>query len=162
MTQTAPKTWIDWLAAFAPVIVSSVAIIISIWVATRQNDLQARQLRKELFDRRFAVYTEVREFLMVVFQVNGHDAIHSPAYQRFLEAAEKAEMLFGAEVIAYLKDISTTVGKAYVYAAEEERIVAAGAVKRIQEGSDIMIRLYDLLNRRNEVFRPYMSLGTSR
>jgi hypothetical protein len=163
ITQAAPKTWIDWLAAFAPVIVSGVAIIISIWVATRQNDLQARQLRKDLFDRRFTLYTDAREFLNFVGQTDGENIIHTPTYQHFLEVIEKSEMMFGPEVFAYLKEISKSVSDFCVYKAQEQRIIESGDQKRIDAGTELRNLIYDVLpKRRNDVFRDYLTLGTSK
>ena len=74
-------------------------------MATRQNDLQARQLRKDLFDRRFAVYSGTREFLNFVQQRDGEKVIHGPEYYQWRETLEKAEMLFGPEVLAYLREV---------------------------------------------------------
>jgi hypothetical protein len=163
ITQAPSKTWIDWLVAFAPVIVSSVAIVISIWVATRQNDLQARQLRKDLFDRRFTLYTDTREFLNFVGQTDGENIIHTPEYQHFLEVIEKAEMMFGPGVLAYLNEINKTVSDFYVYKAQEQRLIEAGDQNRIDAGTELRRLIYDVFpKRRNDVFRDYLTLGTSK
>ena len=163
ITQAAPKNWVDMFAAFAPIVVSILAIGISIWVATRQNDLQARQLRKDLFDRRFAVYTGTREFLNFVQQRDGEKLLQGPEYGQWAETIERAEMLFGPEVLVYLREVDMAARNLYVYHAEEQKIIEAGNEKRMEEGKQLRERIYEVLpKRRNEVFRSYLSLGTSK
>jgi hypothetical protein len=162
------------VVASAPVVVSVVAVCITVWVAlnqrklqmwiaTMQNELQARQLRKDLFDRRFAVYMGMREFLNFIQQRDGENAIHEPEYRQWGVTMEKAEMLFGPEVLAYLREVNEAAGKLYVYHTDEKKIIESGNEKRMEEAKQIRDSIYELLpKRRNDMFRDYLTLGTSK
>ena len=158
-----PKTWADIFIALAPAAVSFVAICISLWVALAQHILQARQLRKDLFDRRFTLYTDTRDFLNFIGRTDGENIIHTPAYQHFLEVIEKAEMMFGPDVLAYLNEINKTVSDFYVYKVQETSIIESGDQRRINAGTELRNLIYGVLpKRRNDVFRDYLTLGTSK
>lgn len=154
---TSQESWVDLVIPAASLLVSVVAVSISFWIASRQRELQERQLRKDLFDRRFDVYTKVREFMTYVLRNDGKISLTADEYRDFQGTMEKAEMLC-EKVHPYLVELDKTVRGLYVYKQEENRAVETGDVKRIEDGANLMKRCIELLRCRNEVFRSYLSL----
>jgi hypothetical protein len=151
-----PKTCVDLATAIAPILTSVIAVAISLWVAITQNRLKHRDLKKDLFDRRFTVYTAAREYMTFVLAKAGVGVIHGEEAVRFDEAREKAEMLLGPEVRAYLLDIRQTAGKLYVYATETAKQTEP---ERIKENEVAWDHFNELLKRRNDVFRKELDFG---
>jgi hypothetical protein len=143
----------------APIIVSIIAIGISLWVAIEQLKIQKRQLKKDLFDRRFVVYTDTRDFLNYVGQMDGRIILQGPEYHHFLESVEKAEMLFPATVHQYLKEIVMQAGELYAYRFKEAKAISTGDQDELDRGAALTKLLYVTLpSQRNQVFRPYIKM----
>jgi hypothetical protein len=155
---SSPKTWIDLLIPAASILVSVVALVISLWIASRQRDVQERQLKKDLFDRRFEIYTKTRDFMSYVMRSDGKIVLTGEEYRDFANTMEKAEVLC-PKVHPYLVDLDKTVRELYGYRQTETRDVAAGDVDRIQKGGDLMSRCIELMSQRNDPFRHYLALG---
>jgi hypothetical protein len=171
-----PKDWLPpWISAVASLLAVIAASVIA-WsqsklqrmLAERQNSLQqtqlgqqARQLKQDLFDRRFAVLSETIDFLSHVLRENGKIETVGPGpYRQFRDAMVKAEMLFGSDVNEYLSLVNRTV------------LELASAVKwlddAIRSGNmDVINRHGELINtlsgrlweQRTLVFRPYLDLS---
>lgn len=142
--------------------VSIPALVISVYIAKKQRDFQKRQLKKDLFDDRFNIYKAAREFLNYVARFDGRIELSGPEYHAFWEAVERAEMLFGSDVHKYLLEIRDTAGDLYAYSYEEPKAVETGDVELIHKGAELKKRLYvTLLQRRNDVFRPYLNLEST-
>ena len=75
------------------------------------------------------------------------NVIHTPAYQNFMEALERAEMLFGPDVHEYLQDINKTVKQLYVHKAEQNKIIETGNLAEIQLGTELRTYLFSHLLR---------------
>jgi hypothetical protein len=90
--------WRDIIVPVTSLLVSVTAIFISLLVARRQHQIQEQQLKKDLFDRRYKVYTGTREFANYVR--SGPDAMEMthPHFGLFVDLIERAEMLFGSAV----------------------------------------------------------------
>lgn len=170
-----PKNWLEyvppWITAVASLIAFSVAILIArnqnrlqATLADRQRDLQKqqleqqdRQLKKDLFDRRFAVFTEVLDFMSYVLRENGKIELAGPGqYRLFRESMERAVMLFGDDVTA----VDETARLFYVSAQTLDNAVATGNMEAINNNGELLNRLsVTLLGQRTEVFRPYLDLS---
>jgi hypothetical protein len=123
-----------------------------------QLERQAQQLKKDLFDRRFGVFTGVLTFITYVPQENGDIELHGPGqYRQFRECMETAEMLFGDDVNRYLEDVDETARQFYVSARRRE--IDRGDPDAIEKDGQLLNRLsVTLLQRRKGLFRRYLTL----
>ena len=175
-----PKEWLDYVTPLGTLLAAAAAIITVIvargiahnqnklqeTLAARQLDLQKaqleqqeRQLKKDLFDRRFTVFTDTGEFISFVLRQNGNISLNSGEYTQFWQTSEKAEMLFGADIREYLEDVQKTAGEFYVTAQGREKAVATGDVDAIHKDHELLAHLgVDLFQKRAKVFRPYLAL----
>jgi hypothetical protein len=164
-----PKSW--WLD-YVPCITAFAALItvcVAFWIAQkqmelqkelakRQFDIQTRQLTKDLFDRRFAVFTAVDSFIAYVVQNNGKIQLAGPGeYRQWREAMERAQMLFGEDVNEYLKRVEQTAGEFYVAVHKLENNRAD--MEAIDDNERLLNELSVALPaKRVQVFRPYLEL----
>jgi len=152
------KSWTDLLAPAASLLVSVIAVSISLWVANRQRELQERQLRKDLFERRFEIYTKTNDFLVYTMRNDGMIVLTGPEYRDFQDTMEKAEMLC-EQAHPYLVEIAEAAKELYVYKQKESEVIRTGDVKAIEEGRRFRERLFvDLPQRRKAAFYQYLSL----
>jgi hypothetical protein len=123
-----------------------------------QLEQQERQLKKDLFDRRFAVFIDVQKFFDYVLQKNGDIELHGPGeYRQFGECMERAEMLFADDIKEYLEDIDKTARAFYVSA--KRRGINLGDVAAIDKDAQLLDRLsVTLMPQRTGLFRPYLTL----
>jgi hypothetical protein len=150
--QQAQKSWVD----FAPILVSILALAISLWIAIRQIQIQRWQLNKDLFDRRFSVYTETRAFLTYANGLGQSFTIHCPQYDHFRETKEKAEMLLPAEVYDYLVEIDKAASD--LGFASKKLAAKPDDPELIQSIEDLSNRLQTLPQRRTDVFRASLKM----
>jgi hypothetical protein len=80
-------------------------------------------------------------------------------YRAFVETAQKARVLFGADVRDYLNEVNETAKDLYVAADDRDRALSGGedqdAIKRHHK---LLSRLIELAPAADDVFRPYLSL----
>lgn len=89
----------DYAVAFAPFL----AVLVAISVAAMQYYLQKQHLKQQLFERRFQVYSAVREFLS--HALRGYAPLDNDAYQRFYLETRPAKFLFGSDVADFIREI---------------------------------------------------------
>jgi hypothetical protein len=175
-----PKYWLDYVTPLGTVL-ASVAALLAMLVArriarnqdalqkelaNRQIDLQKeqleeqkRQLKKDLFDRRFAVFADTGDFIGYVLRENGNICLTGTEYRQFRQAMAKAEVLFGAQVREYLEDVHKTAGDFYVSAKGLDRAAQAGDVDAIRKNSELLSRMgVELPQKLPEVFHPDLAL----
>jgi type II secretory pathway pseudopilin PulG len=173
-----PKGWLDYVMALGPVVAAVaalIAVIVTRTIARNQNTLQEtlankqfdlqkaqqeqqeRQLKKDLFDRRFAVFKDTGEFISPILSTPTSFTPQGDGYRRFGETLQLAEMLFDPEVREYLEDINSTAVD--LWASNQRRIKDPGDNHAIEENAEQFQHLLDLWKKRPEVFRRDMSLG---
>lgn len=165
------KNWLDYVPPCITAVAALSTVLVALRIARNQNKLQTdlakmqlaqqeRQLKKDLFDRRFAVFVNVLDFVSYVLQENGKIQLAGPGkYRDFWESMEKAEMLFGADVNEYLADVDKTARAFYVSAQGLDKAIATGDVEAIDKNAELLDRLgVKLLQQRKWVFRPYLAL----
>jgi hypothetical protein len=83
----------NWLAAFIAAIVAFITLLQ--WITARQKVVL------DLFDKRFAVYEELREVIgrHLTQRVNSVEDM-----ERFTRAASRAQFLFGPEITSFLEE----------------------------------------------------------
>lgn len=122
-----------------------------------QQELLERQLRKDLYDRRFTVFTDTGQFMRPVLSSPNGFTPEADEYRRFGETVQNAEMLFGPEVCKYLEDVDrTAVGR---WASNQRRTTDRGDINAITEYAEQFQHLSDLWQKRTDVFRREISLG---
>ena len=133
-------------------------------LANRQFDLQKaqqelleRQLRKDLFDRRFKVFTDTREFIRPILSGPSAFTPESDEYRRFRETMQTADMLFGVEVREYLEDVNRTAVD--LWASYQKMAKDRGDNNAIEGNANHFQHLSDPWQKRPHVFRRDLSLG---
>jgi len=110
--------------------------------AKLQLQQQERQLKKNLFDQRFAVFVNVRDFITYVLRENGKIQLAGPGqYREFWESMEKAEMLFGTDVNKYLGEVDETAREFYMSAQGMDKAIATGDIEAINKNGQLLERL---------------------
>jgi hypothetical protein len=175
------KGWLDYVMALGALgtmvaaVAALIAVIVTRSIAKNQNILQEtlankqleiqkgqleqqeRQLRKDLFDRRFAVFTDTGEFMRPILSAPSGFTPQGEGYRKFGETMQIADMLFGPEVRKYLEDVDRTAVALWV--AHQKMIKDPGDNNAINEEGCQSQYLSDLWQKRPTVFRSEMSLG---
>jgi hypothetical protein len=117
---------IDWTSfswqAFATMLTGLMAVAAASFVAirqlaiarrqaeltARQTELSALTIREKLFDRRFAIYKSVREYVGIVSATGELDKAN---YLKFYDAVEMSRFLFSKRVHERLTEIRKVVDK---------------------------------------------------
>jgi hypothetical protein len=86
-------TVVNWLTAFIALIVACITVLQ--WITARQKVLL------DLFDKRYAVYEELREIIRQ-HVTNGVDSFED--VEKFGRATSRAQFLFGTEVTTFLEE----------------------------------------------------------
>ncbi|WP_119268380.1 hypothetical protein [Taklimakanibacter deserti] len=93
--------WVQYVQAFS---IPALAIVGAL-IAYRQWRTASNALRLNLFDRRFDVYVEAVTFIGNVMRQGYPENEH---FSPFLRARDRAQFLFGPEVVSCLKEINDT------------------------------------------------------
>lgn len=166
-----PRSWFQYAPPWVTAAAALTTVIVAVLIARNQSRLQktladkqieiqkmqleqqARQLKKDLFDRRFAVFTGVLEFIGYVLRQNGNIELPGAEYRQFCDCRERAEMLFEGDVNRYLADVDETARAFYVSAQARNNAITAGDMDKIHEDSRLMERLgVRLLQQRKGLF----------
>jgi hypothetical protein len=98
---------VSLLTAFIAIIVAVITLLQ--WITARQKVVL------DLFDKRFAVYEELRE---VIGRYGGHGP-NLKDIGKFTQAASRAQFLFGSEVTAFLEHRRLDLNREFVARASE-------------------------------------------
>jgi hypothetical protein len=177
------KSWLDYAPAWVTAVAALGTVIVALRIAHNQNrlqktlaerqleiqseqiklakmqlDQQAHQLTKDLFDRRFAIFTAVEDFITWVIRSDGDIEFFGPGeYRNWREAVEKAQMLFGEEVIDYMEVADKAARDLYVVVKKMAKNSAD--MQAIDDQNRLMNQLtITLREQRVEIFRPYLAL----
>ncbi len=138
------------------------AIGVSLWVAFTQRRIQERQLEQNLFDKRYAVFQIVEEFLIHVLQTDGSVKLTGDEYRRFRYAVEQAEFLFDADVNSYMKEVNQAVLDLHPKCFKRDKLALMNQ-QDAELGVEIIKVLGEiggpLLDKRKKVFGPYLQLS---
>lgn len=159
------RDWLDY-AQFAATIVAALGtMIVATLIARSQNRLQklqleqqAHQLTKDLFDRRFAIFAAVEDFIVWVVRSEGKTHfIGTVEYGNWWDAIQKARMLFDKEVFEYMTVVEKAAGAYHV--AVTRMAKNSADMQAIEDENRLLNQLtITLREQRFEVFRPYLAL----
>ena len=163
------KSWIDYVPPLVTALAALGTVVVAVRISNNQNslqrilaerqlDMQERQLKKDLFDRRFTIFTETLDFIGLVLRNDGDIVLEGEEYRHFRQTMLKAGMLFGADVRNYLKGLDETARELYVSAKGRVQAVASGDVAAINKHGELLTRISELAPVAEDVFRPYLSL----
>jgi hypothetical protein len=150
------------IAAGASALAAITAIGVSSWVAFKQRRIQEWQLKQNLFDKRYAVFLAVEEFLMHVYGVDGSVKPTGDEYRRFRYAMEQAEFLFDTDVNSYMTEVNQTVSGMHEKCFKRDKLAEIH-----QPDTELSIEILKvlgeisgpLLEKRKMVFGPYLQLS---
>lgn len=92
-------------------------------IANRQVDQQRLQIRADLYDRRVAVYSAIREY---AYRASTGNVVPSDVQRSFFEALNGSRFLFGAELQGWVQELHTVAVRLQV--ANERITRTHGAV----------------------------------
>lgn len=115
-----------------------------------------KKRRQELFDRCYAVFAAVRDFLLEVRESGTPSMI---GFDKFIIATKGAEFIFGEDVCSFISEISD---KAYNSREKSLRVISSPAlpardrlVELVSEENEWLMKQ---VNRLPAVFDPYLHL----
>jgi hypothetical protein len=144
--------WIQVLQALLTPAIAAIAVLIGIfqWRTAQQKVVL------DLFDRRLAKYTALRE---VVARVMGSGAATNENSFQFLQALDGVEFLFGDDIVQPLQKISEAIGLLTVTGPERKDLPAGpelqALVKREREALKTVESFYSTFH---EHLKPYLRM----
>lgn len=148
------KNWVDYLSA---VLVPTVAVA-GILVATLQWNTNRKRLKHELFDRRYAIFSVIKEFLG---SIERSGRVSQEAERDFLIGTRGARFIFDKEIDDYLfKTIWPNAVGMQTYEAELEGVPVGDERSRlVRLRSEYRDKLHEEFKGLEEKFSSYMQLG---
>jgi hypothetical protein len=136
---------VNWLTAFIALIVACIAFLQ--WITARQKVVL------DLFDKRFAVYEELRG---VIGRYSGHGP-NLEDIGKFTQAASRAQFLFGSEITEFLQHRRLDLTREFV-ARERDPQPITEAQRKAAEDEYVarLNRLTDFFRDFDVLVAPYM------
>ena len=125
------------------------------WAAWQQHRIARDKLRLDLFEKRWAVFEEVKHAIVAAHDRNEVDLI------RFRQAAASSVFLFGRDVHAYLSEVQKKLTQIKDYGANV-RLTAAILPEDAPEEVALVQWLKAQPDQSIEVFAPYLSFSKAR
>lgn len=105
--------WNDYVTMYAPTLASISAAGLAAWVAIRLGKMQASiersKIRKDLFEKRFEVFSQTQDFIdFVIAQGDGLHLLGAPQLANLKKSIRLADMLFGPKVSQYMTEVMKT------------------------------------------------------
>lgn len=150
--------WIDKLSPVFSSLAAVIGIVIAIWVAKRQNRLLEQQLKQDLFDKRFAVYSAISSLAKTVDDRKGRIELRDLG--TYLDASREAQFLFGADVMQYLREFTALVFALYESVQEHTTLDSLGQ-PQFNKTSETTGCVEAVANKRKsleDVFRIYLDV----
>lgn len=139
-------------AALAPIIA-----VLGIYVAWRQHKLQREELRLDLYEKRFAVFQALMEFLRITLR----DAkVPLARYFEYRTNTAQSVFLFGSEISSYLEEVGK---KALKFRELNERLAAdampmgASRAELAEEESELLSWLSEQPAQAQSLFAKYIA-----
>jgi hypothetical protein len=146
----------NWIPIFQALLVPVIALFGAV-IAYFQWKTAQQKVLLDLFDRRMATYTALRE---VVAKVMGSSSAATPDNSfTFLEALDRAEFLFGPKVIDHLQKIREAIHDIHDALAEKKDLISGpelnANVARERAGREVVGSFYTTFQ---ALVRPYVRM----
>jgi len=128
-------------------------------IANRQVEQQRLQLRAELYDRRVAVYSAIREY---GFRASTGNPVPAEIQRSFYEALNGSRFLFGAELQAWVQELHSVAVRLQV---AMERLTRANSpitdkmIDAVEERQDELSAILKELDSRFAAYLGFEELG---
>lgn len=162
--------WIGALAGFASLLAAAAAIYLADQtsknqerlqkrITREQTALQERQLKQDLFEKRYTVYAAIQKWLSEAVRVDG--SIGYGSIIEFHYVTDQANFLFGGEIISFIEEVGTILVAVQIAAQKRDRLIERreeyrDAEKEVNRLLDIVTK--ELSYRRDDIFRSYLQL----
>jgi hypothetical protein len=146
--------WIEYLQALGP---TSIAVAVG-FIAYRQWATARDRVKLDLFDRRYAVYQELRTLLATALQ---DGTINYEAVRMFARTTRGLEFLFGGEVEDYLEGLMKTLNSwAYHAGQVRQRPEVANYEMHVDKSFELASSVTDELTKNaRPIFEKYLSFS---
>jgi hypothetical protein len=145
--------WMQWVQAIALIIIS----VLGSWIAYKQVKIASAKLNLDLYDRRFAVFQAVREYLVdVVF-----GDLSQTSSNKFHLGTADAVFLFDERIALYIEDIGKRIASFRVL---NDRLANVGdddsrRTDLADQCADQLTALQNELAILVDQFKPFLKLG---
>jgi len=140
-----------------PILIPSVtALLVAIvtWIGVQQHKLAKEKFKLDMFEKRFAVYKGVQEFLTIILQNAKFDLNQLFEFRR---KTQDSTFLFGKDIPQYIDVIDKKALKMRSVAEQYGPLpVGPQRSELCEEESRLLMELLDELPRLKEVFAPYL------
>jgi hypothetical protein len=141
----------DWFWKAITILIAAWAT----WTAWQQHRVARDKLRLDLFDKRLAVFQEVKHAITAAYERNEVDLL------RYKQAVASSAFLFGSDVHAYLGEVLEKLIQVKEYSGNV-RLSAAMYPDNAPKEILLVKWLKAQPDRSVEVFSPYMSFSKAR
>lgn len=134
--------------------VTALLVAIVTWTSVQQHNLAKEKFKLDMFEKRFAVYKGVQEFLTIIFQEAKFDLKQLFEFRR---KTQDSTFLFGKDIAQYIDGIDKKALKMRTVAKQYEPLpVGQQRSELCEEETRLLRELIDDLPRLKEVFAPYL------
>jgi len=134
--------------------VTGLLVAIVTWTGVQQHKLGKDKFKLDMFEKRFAVYKGVQEFLTIILQEAKFDLNQLFEFRR---KTQDSTFLFGKDIPEYIDGIDKKALKMHSVAEEYEPLPLGPQRSDLcEEKSCLLMELLDELPRLKEVFAPYL------
>jgi len=102
METTVLPYWIQIVQAIGPTAIAVTALIVTAYFAYRQWATARDKLRLDLFEKRYAYFIALRDFMIFVIQ---HGQPDQKSFNEFSREMVGAEFVFSQELIKYIESV---------------------------------------------------------
>lgn len=139
---------------FSALLTPAIAVVVT-WIAYQQFKTARAKLNLDLFDKRLAVYNQVRDAVRII---NGSGRVNEEADRHLLEAINASEFLFGEDIRVYLETMwhrfsRLRVAQSQMQSSHEETRLAAVAAQ-----SAVLNEITQFYYEGADVFAHYMRM----
>lgn len=131
-------------------------------IAYQQFQVARTKLRLDLYEKRFKVFTALKEFMLKVMQKADVDI---DDFRRLYAEIAEAEFLFGPEVVKYITEVKRKAADLGVLQDKLHRQhlpVGPERTKAAADDADILRWLDMQLEEAPKIFKPYLDFTTIR
>jgi hypothetical protein len=144
----------DWITSnWAGVLVAFAVGVVGYfnWVTSYQKIIV------DLFERRFAVYEELRRVISIE---NTHSYVDDKTFYAYVAAKHRAQFLFGPDVTAYLQEVFEDLKNARRMDRRDDRrpMTDDEIEKQVTGDVEVLDRLGAFYDKGDELFAPYMRM----